>query len=92
MVDMAENMILLRYVELRSQLYRLLSIIKVRESDYDPSIREFRITSKGIEVASTFESAEAILTGTARPSPTPSTFPHSGRRSSGARGGKRGVP
>lgn len=62
-----ENIIFLRYVELRSQLYRLISILKMRESAYDSTIREFKISSGGIEVASTFESAEAILTGLARP-------------------------
>ncbi|MDY7225101.1 ATPase domain-containing protein [Hyalangium rubrum] len=61
-----ENIILLRYVELRSQLYRLISIMKMRESQYDSGIREFSITDDGINVADTFESAEAILTGHAR--------------------------
>lgn len=61
-----DNIILLRQVELRSQLYRLLSILKVRASAYDSTIREFQITSRGIEVATTFESADAILTGIAR--------------------------
>lgn len=61
-----ENIILLRYVELRSQLYRLISLMKMRESQYDSGIREFSITDKGITVADTFESAEAILTGHAR--------------------------
>jgi len=63
---LADNMILLRQVELRSQLYRLLSILKVRASDYDTAIREFQITNQGIVVAATFESADAILTGIAR--------------------------
>jgi circadian clock protein KaiC len=63
---LADNLILLRQVELRSQLYRLLSILKVRASDYDTAIREFQITNQGIEVATTFESADAILTGIAR--------------------------
>jgi circadian clock protein KaiC len=62
-----ENIILLRYVELRSQLYRLISIMKVREDSYDATIREFKITDSGIDVAATFDSAEAILTGIARP-------------------------
>ncbi|MBN9684184.1 MULTISPECIES: ATPase domain-containing protein [unclassified Corallococcus] len=61
-----ENVILVRYVELRSQLYRLLSIMKMRESAYDSGIREFSISEKGIRVAETFESAESILTGHAR--------------------------
>ena len=56
-----ENAILLRYVELRSQLHRLISIVKTRESDYDTSIREFQITASGLEVAPTFDSAEAVL-------------------------------
>lgn len=63
----SENIILLRFVELRSQLYRLISIIKMRESSYDSSVREFLITDSGIKVADTFGSAEAILTGVARP-------------------------
>jgi circadian clock protein KaiC len=63
---LVDNMILLRQVELRSQLYRLLSIIKVRASDYDTTIREFHITDHGIDVEASFESAEAILTGIAR--------------------------
>ncbi|MFP2958048.1 RAD55 family ATPase [Myxococcus sp. 1LA] len=66
-----ENVILLRYVELRSQLYRLISIMKMRESQYDSGIREFSITDKGITVADTFESAEAVLTGHAVVKGTP---------------------
>lgn len=66
LANVVETVVLLRYVELRSQLYRLLSIMKMRESRYDTSIREFKITDSGLDVAATFESAEAILTGHAR--------------------------
>jgi circadian clock protein KaiC len=59
----AETLILLRYVEIRSQLRRLISVVKMRDSDFDSSLREFRITSSGIELAHSFESAEAILSG-----------------------------
>lgn len=65
--DRVDNIIFLRYVELYSQLYRLISIFKVRDSGYETTIREFQITDTGIEVAATFTSAEAILTGVARP-------------------------
>ncbi|GCF10643.1 ATPase domain-containing protein [Dictyobacter arantiisoli] len=64
--NIGDNIIFLRHVELHSQLYRLLSIMKMRQSGYDPSIREFRITDSGLDVAPTFDSAEAILTGMAR--------------------------
>lgn len=65
---LAGNIILLRHVELHSQLYRLISVLKMRQGGHDRSIREFRITDNGIEVADSFASAEAILTGTAQPS------------------------
>ena len=67
---LVENMLFLRSVELHSHLYRLISILKMREGEYDGAIREFRITDRGIAVADTFASAEAILTGVARTLPT----------------------
>ena len=60
---LAENLIYLRFIEVRSHLYRLLSILKVRDADYDTSLREFRISSGGIRLEETFASAEAILAG-----------------------------
>lgn len=48
----AENIVLLRYVENGSRLHRTLSVVKVRESDFDPSIREYRITEHGIRIGS----------------------------------------
>lgn len=70
---LADNIILLRHVELRSQLYRLISILKVRDHAYDGAIREFRITDRGVSVADTFDSAEQILTGAARTVSEPET-------------------
>lgn len=64
-----DNILFVRFFELHSQLYRLLGVLKMRDSDQDPALREFRITSDGIDVAESFESAEAILTGQARPAP-----------------------
>ena len=46
--SIAENMILLRFIELRSRLHRLISILKVRSSDFDASLHEFKITDRGI--------------------------------------------
>jgi circadian clock protein KaiC len=63
-----DGIIFLRTVELNSQLYRLITILKARERAADRSIREFGISDSGIDVAETFASAEAILTGVARPS------------------------
>jgi circadian clock protein KaiC len=62
-----DNILFLRFVEMRSQLYRMISVMKMRESDNDPALRLFSISSRGIHVEETFEGAEAVLTGQARP-------------------------
>lgn len=85
--NVVENVILLRYVELRSQLYRLLSVMKVRESAYDSALREFRISSDGIDVADSFASAEAILSGHAK-TKGPFTAPPPSHRSPATKKGK----
>jgi len=66
LANVVETVLLLRYVELRSQIYRLLSIMKMRESRYDTSLREFRIEPEGLDLAESFESAEVILSGHGR--------------------------
>lgn len=63
---MAEVLILLRYVELQSRLFRLISLFKVREGSFDPTIREFTITDAGIVIGEPFEGVEAVLSGMAR--------------------------
>jgi len=64
--SLAEVMVLVRYVELRSRLYRLISLFKVREGAFDPTIREFTISDTGIVVGKPFEGVEAVLSGMAR--------------------------
>jgi circadian clock protein KaiC len=84
--ELVDNIIFMRYVELRSQLYRLISMMETRESGHDTAIREFTITARGIDVAATFESAEAILTGIAHPTRPDAAASASGKRPSRARG------
>jgi circadian clock protein KaiC len=58
---MLDNVIFLRHVELRAQLHKLISVVKMREGPGDPSLHEFSIDARGFVVSSTSESAEAIL-------------------------------
>lgn len=62
----AENIVLLRYVEIGSALHRIISLLKVRESDFDSSIREFTITRQGLRLGGVFNRLEGLLTGHAR--------------------------
>ena len=66
LAHVVETVLLLRYVELKSQLHRLVSVMKMRESMYDTSIREFSMGESGIVVSGSFESAESVLSGFAR--------------------------
>jgi circadian clock protein KaiC len=60
-LNLADNLILMRYVEVRSRLHRLVSIMKVRDSDFDSSAHAYVITDQGLQIAETGDSAEAIL-------------------------------
>ncbi|MBS0643254.1 MAG: recombinase RecA [Proteobacteria bacterium] len=67
--SLAEAMIILRYLELGSRLYRIISLMKVREGSFDPTIRRFTITDIGLVIGEPFEGVEALLTGLAREVP-----------------------
>jgi circadian clock protein KaiC len=51
--SLVENLLLLRYDERDARLRRLLSIIKLRDNDFDHRVREFAITSNGIRIRET---------------------------------------
>ena len=59
----AENIILVRQLEIFSELRRAIAVMKTRESAHDERLRELRITDKGIEVGDPFELEGAVLTG-----------------------------
>jgi len=73
-----DNGILLRHVELRSRIRRLISVLKTRQSAVDPLIREFVIGPRGIEVGDAFDGASALLTGAPAPDQLPPTAPRPG--------------
>lgn len=55
--SVVDNLFLLRFVERNAQLHRMLSTIKVRDSAFDPILRGFIITPKGIKVPDTSPTA-----------------------------------
>ncbi len=63
----SDTVVLLRYVEVESAVTRAISVLKMRGSDHDKSLREFRITSEGMEILDRFEGATGILQGTPMP-------------------------
>jgi circadian clock protein KaiC len=61
---LSDNVLLMRYFEADGQIRRAVSVIKKRTGPHEPSIREFKITSGGLEVGPKLEGFRGVLTGT----------------------------
>jgi circadian clock protein KaiC len=60
---LVDNIILLEYMDVGSELKRLLSVIKQRGSGHEGNVRELCITDKGVELSPDAASASDILEG-----------------------------
>lgn len=76
MTGVADNILVLRYVEQRARLRRLVSVLKMREGPYDTAAHELRISDRGFEVESTPEGAGGLLAD-AEGEPAPAASPRS---------------
>src|SRR5690606_36416351 len=65
--SLVDNLLLMRFVEYGYELKRSLSILKMRDSAYDPALLEIRIDQHGLRLEKGFSNAMAILTGVATP-------------------------
>lgn len=63
---MCQNILVLRYAELAGVMRRVISIIKLRDSDFDPRLREITIGARGIEVGEPITRADMLLSGQPR--------------------------
>ncbi|MFZ6778839.1 ATPase domain-containing protein [Undibacterium sp. Ji83W] len=60
---MADNVLILRYFEVRGAIAKALSVFKKRGSAHETTLRRFNITKTGIEVGQVLDSFQGILTG-----------------------------
>jgi len=65
--SIVDNLMLMRFVELDSQLQRMLSILKVRDSHHDPALHALHFSPQGISLRNAFEGACGVLSGTPVP-------------------------
>jgi circadian clock protein KaiC len=68
----ADNVVLLRYTELASEIHRALVVVKMRDSDHVKSLVEFEITPHGANVIGKFAGVSGVLSG--NPTPTEQRF------------------
>lgn len=59
----ADNLIFLRYLEMRGELRKAIGVLKKRTSDFEKTLREFAITSYGIKVGEPLTQLRGILRG-----------------------------
>lgn len=67
---LVDTIILLRFVEIESSMKKALTILKMRGSDHDKSLRQYGITSQGIKVLASFSDYEGIMSGSPRRVPS----------------------
>jgi quercetin dioxygenase-like cupin family protein len=58
-----DGIILLRMVEMESEIHKALSILKMRGSDFSKEIRAFGVTSSGIDLREKFAGREGVMRG-----------------------------
>lgn len=68
---LTDAIVLLRYVEIGSHMYRSLTVLKMRGSRHETEIHEFSIDDTGLHIGPPFQQAEGVLTGSSRPVETP---------------------
>jgi circadian clock protein KaiC len=59
-----DNIVFLRYIELKGQIKKAIGVLKKRVSGFEPTMREFGITGKGIKVGKPLKNLRKILSGT----------------------------
>lgn len=57
----AEIILVMRYVELRSRLHRMISVLKVRDAEINCALHRFTISGNGIVIEPDSTAAEEIL-------------------------------
>lgn len=64
-----DGIVLMKYVELESEIQRAISVLKLRGCDHDKGIRRYLITDEGVVISSRFEGASGVLAGSPRQTP-----------------------
>ena len=61
---LSDSVLLLRYFEASGRVRRALSVIKKRSGGHEDTIREFRISARGVEVGEPLHGFQGVLRGT----------------------------
>ena len=60
---LSDNVIFLRYLEMRGEIHKAIGVLKKRTSDFEKTLREFSITRDGLKVGKPLSELRGILRG-----------------------------
>lgn len=60
---LSDGILMFRFFEARGSLLKAVSVVKSRTSEHELSIREFRLSRKGVEVGDALTDFEGVMTG-----------------------------
>jgi len=60
---LADNILLLRYVEMGSEIRRTIGVLKKRMGDFEKTLREFTISEQGLQLGEPLVGMQGLLTG-----------------------------
>lgn len=60
---LADNLVFLRYLEIKGELRKAIGVLKKRAGNFEKSLREFRISQHGIRVGEPLVGLRGVLTG-----------------------------
>lgn len=60
---LADTVILLRYFEAKGRVLKAISVVKKRHGTHENTIREFKVTSTGLQIGEPLEAFQGVLTG-----------------------------
>ena len=64
---LTDDIILLRYAEIESQLKRMMTVVKMRRSGHSQDIRSYEITSSGLILGKTLKAYQGLISGMPMP-------------------------
>jgi circadian clock protein KaiC len=64
MSHLADSIIVLRHVEYRGELRKVIGVLKMRTQSFEHRLRRFEITEQGLVVGEPLSNLRGILTGT----------------------------
>jgi circadian clock protein KaiC len=60
---LADDLLYLRYVELRGHLQKVIMVVKMRSSAHSTELREYQVTAHGVEIGRSLADYRGIMTG-----------------------------